>query len=218
MRFQLPAALAALTLLTSAACAQTAGTAIEDRAEQPGKLVRQVRPVYPAEAKEARITGKVRLEAVVTKDGRIQDLKIVSGHPLLAAAAVEAVRQWEYAPVEKDGQPVAFKTQIDLNFTLADDGPAPLEVAGGVQAGKLVSKVNPVYPAEAKQQGIQGRVLLRATIGANGTVEKVDVREGDPALAAAAVDAVKQWQYSPTMVNSSAVAVIVDIDINFTLQ
>lgn len=218
MRFQLPAALAALTLLTSAAGAQTAGIAIEDRAEQPGKLVRQVRPVYPAEAKEARITGKVRLEAAVAKDGKIQDLKIVSGHPLLAAAAVEAVRQWEYAPVEKDGQPVAFKTQIDLNFTLADDGPAPLEVAGGVQAGKLVNKVNPVYPAEAKQQGIQGRVLLRATIGANGTVEKVDVREGDPALAAAAVDAVKQWQYNPTMVNGSAVAVIVDIDINFTLQ
>jgi TonB family protein len=218
MRFQLPAALAALTLLTSAAGAQTAGIAIEDRAEQPGKLVRQVRPVYPAEAKEARITGKVRLEAVVAKDGKIQDLKIASGHPLLAAAAVEAVRQWEYAPVEKDGQPVAFKTQIDLNFTLADNGPAPLEVAGGVQAGKLVNKVNPVYPADAKQQGLQGMVRLRATIGTSGAVETLDVREGDPALASAAVEAVKQWQYSPTMVNGAAVAVIVDIDINFTLQ
>ena len=217
MRVPFPAA-GALLMLSSAVLAQTAAVSVEDQPSEALKLVRQVRPVYPPEAKAAAISGRVRLAATVGKDGRILELKITSGHPLLAAAAYDAVRQWEYAPVEMDGQPVEVKADIELEFSLSGDGPAPLTVPGSKQQGKLVSLVRPAYPAEAKQQHIEGLVRLRAVIGKTGAVESVYVRDGDPALTAAAVEAVKQWQYSPTTVDGAPAAVITDIDVNFSIS
>src|ERR1017187_2666696 len=63
---------------------------------QQAKLVRQPKPVYPPLAKQARISGVVHLAAVISKDGTIQDLKVISGHPLLIPSALEAVKQWVY--------------------------------------------------------------------------------------------------------------------------
>ena len=85
---------------------------------QNAKLTRKVMPVYPPLAKQARITGTVRLNAIISKDGRIQDLQVASGHPLLIPAALEAVRQWIYEPTLLNGEPVEVVTQIDVNFTL----------------------------------------------------------------------------------------------------
>ena len=86
---------------------------------QQAKLVRQPRPTYPPLAKQARIQGVVRLSAVIAKDGTIQELSVISGHPLLAPAALEAVRQWVYQPTTLNGEPVEVSTQIDVNFTLS---------------------------------------------------------------------------------------------------
>lgn len=86
---------------------------------QFAKLIRHPAPVYPPEAKAARITGTVRLHAVIGKDGRIQDLTLASGHPLLAPAAMDAVRQWVYQPTLLDGRPVEIATEIDVTFTLS---------------------------------------------------------------------------------------------------
>ncbi|MGA2326758.1 MAG: energy transducer TonB [Bryobacteraceae bacterium] len=83
------------------------------------KLVRQVTPVYPPLARQARVTGTVQLQAVIGRDGRIQDLQVVGGHPLLIAAAVEAVRQWVYQPTTLNGTPVEVLTTIDVIFTLS---------------------------------------------------------------------------------------------------
>jgi protein TonB len=85
---------------------------------QNAKLVRKVIPVYPALAKQARITGTVRLNAIISKDGHIQDLQVASGHPLLIPSALEAVKQWVYEPTLLNGEPVEVMTQIDVNFTL----------------------------------------------------------------------------------------------------
>src|SRR5215472_7020633 len=86
---------------------------------QQAKLVRQPKPVYPPLAKQARISGIVHLAAVISKDGTIQDLKVISGHPLLIPAALEAVKQWVYQPTLLNGEPVEVQTQIDVNFTLS---------------------------------------------------------------------------------------------------
>ena len=86
---------------------------------QQAKLVRQPKPVYPPLAKQARISGVVHLAAVISKDGTIQDLKVISGHPLLIPAALEAVKQWVYQPTLLNGEPVEVSTQIDVNFTLS---------------------------------------------------------------------------------------------------
>ena len=82
------------------------------------KLISQPKPVYPSLARQARIQGTVRLEAVISKDGAIENLTVVSGHPLLIPAALEAVRQWRYQPMLLNGEPVEVITTVDVNFTL----------------------------------------------------------------------------------------------------
>ena len=86
---------------------------------QQTKLVSQPRPVYPPEAKQARIQGVVKLNAIIAKDGTMQHLEVISGHPLLIPAALDAVRQWVYQPTLLNGQPVEVQTDIDVNFTLS---------------------------------------------------------------------------------------------------
>lgn len=84
-----------------------------------GDLVRKVLPTYPALARSARIQGTVILQAVIGKSGAIENLRLLSGHPMLAPAAIEAVRQWLYRPYVLNGEPVAVETQITVNFSLA---------------------------------------------------------------------------------------------------
>jgi protein TonB len=84
-----------------------------------GLLVRKVPPVYPPLARQARIQGVVILQAQISKDGTIQNLQLVSGHPMLAPAAIEAVKQWKYKPYLLNGEPVEVDTQVQVNFTLA---------------------------------------------------------------------------------------------------
>jgi TonB family protein len=87
-------------------------------AVQQVKLIKQPKPVYPAEAKAQRVQGKVELGAIIAKDGTIQHLEVLSGHPLLVPAALEAVKQWVYQPTLLNGNPVEVQTQVDINFTL----------------------------------------------------------------------------------------------------
>jgi protein TonB len=84
-----------------------------------GNLIRRVQPEYPALAKQARIQGTVVLRAVINREGTIQDLQVVSGHPLLVQAAINAVRQWRYRPFYLNDQPVEVETQVTVNFTLS---------------------------------------------------------------------------------------------------
>jgi len=84
-----------------------------------GLLVRKVPPNYPPLARQARIQGTVLLQAQISKDGNIENLQLISGHPMLAPAAIEAVKQWKYRPYLLNGEPVEVETQIQVNFTLA---------------------------------------------------------------------------------------------------
>jgi protein TonB len=86
-----------------------------------GMLIHQVKPPYPAAAKMARVEGSVALQAVIGKDGSIQNLRVISGHPLLTSAALEAVKQWRYKPYYLNGEPVEVETQIVVNFLLTHD-------------------------------------------------------------------------------------------------
>jgi periplasmic protein TonB len=84
-----------------------------------GSLIHRVEPQYPALAKTMGIQGTVVLAAVVSREGTIEKLKVVSGHPFLAQAAAEAVQQWRYRPYVLNGQPVEVDTQITVNFFLS---------------------------------------------------------------------------------------------------
>jgi len=85
---------------------------------QQASLINKVQPVYPPLAKQARIQGVVRLQAVIAKDGNIIELQVLSGHPLLQTAALDAVKQWKYRPTLLNGEPVEVVTTIDVIFTL----------------------------------------------------------------------------------------------------
>jgi protein TonB len=84
-----------------------------------GLILNKVTPRYPADARAAHIQGTVILQAEITKEGAVSDLQLISGHPLLAPAAIEAVKQWRYKPYLLLGRPVQVETQIIVNFTLS---------------------------------------------------------------------------------------------------
>jgi len=83
-----------------------------------GSLIRRVEPVYPPPARIARIQGPVVLEAIIAKDGSMQQLHLISGHPFLVKAAIDAVSQWRYKPYVLNGEAIEVETQITVNFIL----------------------------------------------------------------------------------------------------
>lgn len=83
-----------------------------------GMVIRRVEPTYPQIARTARVQGIVILQAVIGKDGTIQNLHVVSGHPLLTAAAMDAVKQWRYKPYILNGDPVEVDTTVEVRFNL----------------------------------------------------------------------------------------------------
>jgi protein TonB len=86
-----------------------------------GALIQKIQPVYPRLAVATRTQGSVVLQAVISRAGEIENLRVVSGSPYLSRAAVEAVRQWRYRPYRLNGEPVEVETQIVVNFTLGGD-------------------------------------------------------------------------------------------------
>jgi len=81
-----------------------------------GLLINRVIPVYPAMAAHAGVQGEVKLHAIIARDGTIQSLSVISGHPLLTMAAMEAVQQWKYRPYVLNGEAVEVDTYITVNF------------------------------------------------------------------------------------------------------
>ncbi|GAC1620718.1 MAG: hypothetical protein NVS9B13_11290 [Candidatus Acidiferrum sp.] len=84
------------------------------------KIIERVEPVYPPLARQAHVQGKVRLHAIIAKDGSVEELEVISGQPLLIKPAMDAVRKWRYAPTIFMGQPIEVDTTIDVIFSLED--------------------------------------------------------------------------------------------------
>jgi protein TonB len=105
---------------------------------------------------------------------------------------------------------------LSLGLALAQD--RPIRVGGNIAQANRLSFVNPVYPAEAKQNRIQGIVSLQITIGKTGHVENISITSGPQELVQASIDAVQQWVYKPTLLNGEPVDVITTVDVNYTLQ
>jgi protein TonB len=94
----------------------------------------------------------------------------------------------------------------------------PLRVSSGVQQANLIYAPKPVYPPLAKAARVQGTIRLQAVIAVDGSIKNLRLISGPPLLVNAAMDAVRRWQYKPTMLNGSPVEVITDIDVNFMLN
>ncbi len=100
----------------------------------------------------------------------------------------------------------------------AGGGQTPLRVGGAIKEPKAVRAPSPVYPPEAQAAGVQGIVILEAVIGTDGLVTDAKVLRSVPLLDAAAVDAVRQWEYTPTLLNGQPVPVVMTVTVNFSLR
>ncbi len=99
-----------------------------------------------------------------------------------------------------------------------DAGDPPLRVGGTIEPPTKLKNVNPVYPAEAQEAKVQGVVIIEARIERDGTVSRARVLKSIPMLDDAAVDAVRQWEFTPTLLNGAPMPVMMTITVNFTLQ
>ncbi|MDE3136576.1 MAG: energy transducer TonB [Acidobacteriota bacterium] len=184
------------------------------------KIVHTVDPVYPPEAKAKGIQGTVWLKGMIGIDGRAHDLKLVSGPRALVGAAEDAVHKWTFTPATFDGKPRAVPWDFHLNFRMAHTTEAPKEIALSRESmtHRLVHQVAPDYPAEAQRNGIHGDVVLRALVGKDGHVRSVEKISGNPILAKAAIAAVRQWVYEPTLIHDQPVDVHLTVTVSFAAQ
>jgi TonB family protein len=107
--------------------------------------------------------------------------------------------------------------QMDVQIVAPGAVPTRIRVGGGVQTAKLVKNVAPVYPPLARQARIQGTVVMDVVIAKDGTVQNITVNSGPALLTQPALDAVRQWQYQPTLLNGEPVEVSTQVEVNFTL-
>jgi TonB family protein len=208
--------------------------------------IKYVPPVYPEIAKTARVSGVVILEALISPSGDVADARVLRSIPLLDQAAIDAVRQWKYATTTLNGMPVPVVLTVTVNFTIDNmpsetvvtntapmrsdvtpftepiaaewKGAPPIRVGGDTKAPERVRYVPPVYPIEAQRSKISGMVIIQAIIDENGDVALAKVLKSVPLLDSAALDAVNQWRYTPTLVNGVPVPVVMTVTVNFTLR
>jgi TonB family protein len=148
-------------------------------------------PVYPAEAKAAHVQGAVILHAIISKQGAIEKLEVISGNGMLVNSARDAVSQWTYKPYLLNGQPVEVETSITVNYTFGDStnvvGPVPpadeasngvRQVGGGVTGPVVIYQPEPEFTKEAKKAKVQGVVTVSLVVDEHGQPQNVHIVRG----------------------------------------
>lgn len=169
-----------------------------------GNLIEVVTPQYPADLRT--IAGKVVVRIVISTEGRVIEAKVLSGHPMLMSATLDAVKQWKFRPYVLNNERVEVDTTATVEYK-ADppqvvtpkpfQSPRKLRVSQSVVEGNMLTKVDPVYPLEAQAKHIQGDVILQATIDKEGNIAGLKVISGHPLLAEAASRAAVEIQTVP---------------------
>ena len=177
----------------------------------------------------ANTTAAQIFNAVERASGPEDAQAVVRALEALTQAAAFAVTQWRYEP-PVDGPVVFdvrvnFRTDGETSATIA--GPTisstintagAVRVGGGIKAPAKTLDVRPVYPAIAQSARVSGIVIVEARIGVDGSVEALQVLRSIPLLDQAALDAVSQWKFVPTLLNGAPTPVIMTVTVNFTLQ
>ncbi|MGD0694703.1 MAG: TonB family protein [Terriglobia bacterium] len=209
-------ALALFTAFLALACvarAQTESTEARpvtlDRKAATGLILAQTKPEYPPLAKVNYIQGKVRMQVLVSSEGKVTEANVVQGHPFLAAAALKAVRRWLYAPFKTARGPVAFVTLVDVNFALRnlkqDQIPPEAEEYLRRQV-RPPSMVTPLAPHAALKR-------VQVLVSDDGRALDVKPIEGFPYQYGAALRLVEQCQFQPAHWGPLAVPWYLDIDV-----
>jgi protein TonB len=222
-------ALAAVSSLVfaSPAAAQTPPVRVGGQIKEPIKI-KHVEPVYPNIARAAKVQGVVILEVTVGKDGAVRDARVLRPVALLDSAALDAVQQWQYTPTLLNGEPVDVLMTVTVSFQLRPEPQDQLQdpvldptrgvrVGGAIKEPVKIKHVAPVYPRDAIAARVQGIVIIEALIGTDGTVIGAKVLRGVPMLDEAALEAVQQWRYTPTLLNGGPIELRMTVTVNFQL-
>jgi len=186
--------------------------------EKP-KLIKSPPPKYPEAAHKAGIQGKVVVNATTDAEGRVVDTQVIDGPQELRQAAQEAIKQWQYEPYYIDGKakPVKFTVIVKFNLDKKKKDQKPISLSTD-QKPKLVKRVVPKYPESALKANIEGKVVIEAVTDAKGQVVSAKVLDGPAELREAALEAIKQWQYEPYIVNGVAKPVSFTVILKFRLD
>ncbi|MGZ5453892.1 MAG: energy transducer TonB [Candidatus Aminicenantales bacterium] len=194
---------------------------------KPPKLIKQVNPVYPEEARKTGVEGVVILEAKADEEGNVVDARILRSIPVLDQAALDAVKQWKYEPLIIDGKArkVLFTVTVRFAFkegdkskTLDKFAQGAVKVEGDIKPPKLIKEVAPVYPEVARLAEVQGVVILGIKTDEEGRVKDAIVLRSIPLLDQAAIDSVRQWVYEPMIIDGKAVSVVFTVTVRFQLK
>jgi TonB family protein len=174
--------------------------------------------LYSDEARAHGIEGTVTIEALIDEAGRIKSMRVVKGLGFgLDEIALASVQGWTFSPATRSGLPVTVVAQIDVPFSLrsADavrNGP-------GVTPPKVELTVQPDYTPAARQAGYQGTVTLQLLVKKDGTADVLRVVQGlGLGLTDNAIDALKQWKFSPGQKDGKAVDIGLTVEVNFHLR
>lgn len=184
-------------------------------------LIRKVDPEYPEAALGAKVEGKVIISATANGNGDVVEAKVLNGHPLLREPSLEAIKQWKYEPYVIDGVKKPVKFKVVLTFRLPSKKQAiqdqPL-ILSMEQRPKIIKKIAPVYPEDALDAGVTGKVVLEATIDTQGNVVEAKIIDGHPLLNTAALETIKQWKYEVYTVKGKKKSVKFTVVVNFKLK
>jgi TonB family protein len=215
--------------------------------ETPRRQINKVYPAYPQDALERGIKGIVVVDITVNAAGDVTTAAVASGPQELRASAFTAALGLKYTPAKSvTAMQIAFEYMLTgttwgvkigealpnmglrpLPQNLGNVVPAPAtnpdatgayRVGGNLGPPKKLKDAAPVYPPIAQQARVQGVVILEARVDENGNVSDVKPLRSIPLLDQAAMDAVKQWRYTPTLINGVAVPVIMTVTVNFSLS
>jgi TonB family protein len=200
---------------------------------QPPKVMDAVPPIYPSELKKENIEGRVIVEVVISESGEVGKTAVVeSPHQKLSEAAITSLKQWRFEPALRDGQPVAKKIRIPIDFKLSlmdrltasvdyplfVDNPQPLFNAkklrealgeeGSKAALKPIKQTRPPYTDTMRENGLRGRVVVDFVIDTEGNVINPQiVKSEDERLQFIALYTIVRWKWNPVVVKGKKVCV-----------
>lgn len=199
-----------------------------------GKPISWKAAKYPKNALKNKTQGSVVLRLTVGKDGRVNHVEVVSGEPEFADAAARAATKWLYVPYFRDAKPTEIQTLVSINFKLDERGepeitaafkdapPPPLvtifKVGNGVDPPRAIYTRDPEYSEQARSDKYQGTCVLQLIVGPDG--RPYDIKVSRPlgyGLDVKAVEAVQQWRFKPAMKDGQAVAVAINVEVQFRL-
>src|SRR5262245_8260545 len=213
----------------------TGGSEAEEETRVNGLPIRAVKrtlenqPTYTEEARLTAVEGTVVVYAEITEDGSPENLRVLRGLGFgLDQEAVKTVQQWRFEPNLLNGQAIRVATYVPVRFRLdrqiysaqlpSQEGKEVFQIIDGVTAPKIISRVEATYTDEARAAKLNGKIVLFVEITSAGIVENVVVlQKMGKGMDESAVRAIKQWKFNPATKDGRPVAVMITVEMNFSI-